>query len=73
VSYIVYACNKNGEGYSQKVGVYEELGDILIRVALFAPDVVLEIEESDKEVAKIPSIATPAPTASSTIPNIKLK
>lgn len=77
MSYVVYACNQNGEGYSQKIGTFDDLSEIRLRVGLFAPDVVLEIEESSEEgqgesnTATIPSPISPI--SSATIPNVKLK
>ena len=44
MKYTLYATNKNGEGFVQKIGVFEELEDIEIRVGMFSDDVVLTIE-----------------------------
>lgn len=43
MKYVVYATNKNGDGSVQRVGEYEELEDIIIRVGHFAKDVVIVI------------------------------
>lgn len=40
---ILYATNK--EGYVSKVGEYDTLEEISIRVAMFAKDVVLSLEQ----------------------------
>jgi hypothetical protein len=74
MSYTVYACNQNGEGYSQKIGTFDSLDEIRLRVGLFAPDVILEIEDNQEEKMaqkEGPKSLTPATTA--TIPNIQLK
>ena len=46
---ICYATSNFGDGYSMKVGEYEELTDIEIRVGHFAKDVVLSFEEETDE------------------------
>lgn len=45
--YILYATDK--EGHTQKIGRFEELEDIQIRVSMFAKDVLIEIEY-EKEI-----------------------
>lgn len=48
--YILYATDKEGGGYVQKIGEYEDLSEIEIRVGHFAHDVVITIdEEFEKE------------------------
>lgn len=49
MKYILYATDKNGEGYVQKIGEYEDLEDIQIRVSMFAKDVVINIEQENEE------------------------
>ena len=77
MSYTVYAINKDGDGYSQKIGVFDDLDEIRLRVGLFAPDVVLEIvEEFDQEDKKqrATTTATSAPAVTTAvIPNVRLK
>ncbi len=46
---IMYATSKDGEGFVEKVGEYEDVDDIRIRVGLFADDVVLTLESKDEE------------------------
>ena len=50
MKYILYATNKNGDGFVEKVAEVEDLDEINIRVGFFAPDIVLTIEQVfDKE------------------------
>lgn len=41
---ILYATNKDGEGYVQKIGEHENWEDIEIRVGHYAPDIVISFE-----------------------------
>lgn len=41
---IVYAVNKDGDGYVQKVGEWDSIEDMKIRVGMYADDVLLEFE-----------------------------
>ena len=45
MKYILYATSDNGDGFVQKIGEYENIEDIDIRVGMFASDVVISIEE----------------------------
>lgn len=45
MKYIVYASNDNGEGYVQEIGRYDDLQEVQIRIAMFASDVVITIEQ----------------------------
>ncbi len=47
--YILYATTKDGEGHVQKIGEYEDIEDIEIRISMFAKDVVITIEEEEDE------------------------
>jgi len=49
MKYIVYATSDNGNGYVMKVGEYDSIEEIEIRVNMFALDVVLSIEEEKEE------------------------
>ena len=42
---IVYATNKNGDGYVEKIGEYDDIEDIKIRVGMFREDVVISLDE----------------------------
>lgn len=52
MTYTLYATTENGHGYCEKVGTYDSLSEISIRVGLFSPDVVLTIEEKKEELEK---------------------
>lgn len=52
MKYILYATNKDGDGFVHEVGQYEDLDDINIRVGFFADDVVLTIEQKFDEEDK---------------------
>lgn len=52
----VYACNKNGGGFVQKIGEYKNVEDIKLRAGMFAKDVVLSFEEEYDEKIKTPDI-----------------
>jgi len=48
---IGYATGKNGEGYVQKIGEWEDVDDIKIRVGMFSKEVVISFEYAqEKEV-----------------------
>lgn len=49
MKYILYATDKHGDGHVQKIGTYEDLEDIEIRVGMFAKDVVMSIERENDE------------------------
>ena len=49
MKYILYATDKNGEGYVQQIGEYDTLDGIQIRVGMFAKDVVINIEQENEE------------------------
>ena len=42
---IVYATTNNGNGYSTMIGEYDDIEDIQLRISMFAPDVVVTLEE----------------------------
>lgn len=41
---IVYATNKNGDGFAEKIGEYDSLEEFRIRISHFADDVVISFE-----------------------------
>jgi hypothetical protein len=43
--YTLYATNRNGDGYVQHIGIFDEVEDISIQVGMFAKDVVIHVEE----------------------------
>ena len=45
MKYILYVTTENGEGYVTKVGEYDDVDEIEIRVNTFAPNVVFHIEK----------------------------
>lgn len=47
--YILYACDQKGQGKVMQVGEFESVEDIEIIVSMFDKDVVLTIEEENKE------------------------
>ena len=47
MKYILYATDKSGEGYVQRIGEYDMLEEIQIRVGMFAKDVVINIEQEE--------------------------
>jgi hypothetical protein len=49
---VVYATTKNGEGYVTKIGEYESVDEISIRIGTFAKDVLITIEEQTDEEEK---------------------
>jgi len=50
MAYVLYATNKDGDGHVQVVGRFENIEDIIIRVGMYADDVVLELtHEYEKE------------------------
>lgn len=40
----VYATAENGDGHVQSLGDYEMIEDIVIRIGMFQPDIVITIE-----------------------------
>ena len=49
MKYILYATDKNGDGCVQKIGTYDDIEEIQIRVGMFAKDVVIAIEREDDD------------------------
>ena len=54
---VMYMTNKNGEGFVQKVGEYDDIRDIEVRVGMFREDVVISfyvefVEEDEYETNK---------------------
>lgn len=47
--YILYATDKNGDGFTEQVGKFDELDDINIRINVFRQDVVITIKLEDEE------------------------
>lgn len=45
MKYIVYATDDDGEGRVMKIGEYEQVDDIILKVGMFSKDVVITIEE----------------------------
>ena len=45
--YIVYATGDQGNGYVQRIGEFDFLDEIEIRVGTFAKDVVITIDEEN--------------------------
>lgn len=45
---IMYATNKDGEGFVQKVGEFDDWEDVEVRVGMFADDVVISFEVKDE-------------------------
>lgn len=41
---VVYATDKNGSGFVQSLGEYENIEDISIRVGMFSSDIVISLE-----------------------------
>lgn len=70
MGYVVYACNKDGSGYVQKVAEVEDLTDIHLHVGMFAPDVVISIEKEGTKPMSVPSASSTKPTA---LNDLKLK
>lgn len=46
--YIVYATNKNGDGFVQKIDEFEDVEDFKIHVGMFNDDVIITIESEFK-------------------------
>ena len=44
---VVYATTDNGDGYVTKIGEYDSVEQIQIRIGTFAKDVVISFEEDD--------------------------
>lgn len=49
MKYVVYATNKNGRGFVQQIGEYEDVSEISIMVGHFADDVEITISEKIDE------------------------
>lgn len=47
--YIVYATMDQGDGHVEKIGEYEDITDVKIRVGMFSEDVVITVEPEFKE------------------------
>lgn len=45
MKYIVYATTEKGQGFTTKIGEYDSVYDIQIRIDMFDKDVVINIEE----------------------------
>lgn len=45
MKYILYATSQDGSGLSQKIGEFDDITDIQIRIRLFSKDTVINIEE----------------------------
>ena len=50
--YVVYATTNHGDGYVTKIGNYEDLEDIEVRVGTFSPDVVITIEKKYEKTTR---------------------
>ena len=50
MKYQVYAVSEKGEGHVQSLGVFEDITELVIRIGMFAPDVIITIEEYVGEV-----------------------
>ena len=48
----VYATAKNGEGFCEKIGEYESIEEIRIRIGMFADDVLITFCEEEEEGVK---------------------
>lgn len=48
---IVWATSDNGKGYTQKIGEFDEVEDIDIKICLFAPDVVIHFEMKHEKIS----------------------
>ena len=53
--YTVYATSQEGDGYVQQLGEYDSVEEIMVRVGMFSPDVVITIEKSTEENRDCPS------------------
>jgi len=40
----MYATDNNGDGYVQKIGEFEDIDEIQIRIGMFNKDVVISLE-----------------------------
>lgn len=52
MKYIVYATADNGEGYATVIGIYDDPEEIEIRCGMFAPDVVITVDQKEEEEKK---------------------
>ena len=74
VPYAVYATNKDGEGYTQLIGTYDDLSEVNLHVGMFAEDVVVTVEDvPGSMVATAPVPAVVSAQTVGTIPNVKVK
>ncbi len=44
---VMYATMKNGDGHVEKIGEFEDLEEIRIRIGIFTDDVVITFEEEE--------------------------
>ena len=49
MKYILYATNKDGNGFVEKIGEYEDVNEVKIRIGMFSDDVVITIEQEQNE------------------------
>ena len=49
---IVHATNKDGDGYVQEIGRFQDIKDIELRVGMFVDDVVISFAEETEEERK---------------------
>lgn len=49
MKYQVYAIDKGGEGHVQSLGVFNDITELVIRIGMFAPDVIITLEEFVEE------------------------
>ena len=50
--YVLYATTKDGGGFVKDIGHYDDPTEIVIHTGMFAPDVMISIEQQEKEVDK---------------------
>lgn len=73
MGYVVYVTGKDGQGFTQRVGFYDNLEEINVHIGMFADDVVLTIEK-ELDTSPKPTDSTVTLTNTPTpIPDIKLK
>lgn len=46
MKYTLYATKENGTGHVSEIGQFGSIEDIEIRIGMFAPDVVITVEEN---------------------------
>jgi len=49
MKYTVYVTGKDGDGYVQSLGEFDDIEDIYIRTSLLADDVVITIDQESDE------------------------